>query len=110
VVGKRKKTFKLAHAVGVDTSEALIVRAGVRGSNDLEWVGKSPNIAAKLSSIRESPYHSFVTAAVFGAMMASTKIGGDPPAEMWEQRQLPDLGILYRSNWWWRRPPAPQRD
>lgn len=40
------------HAIGIDTGEALIVRGGVRDSNDLISVGGAPNVAAKLSDIR----------------------------------------------------------
>jgi class 3 adenylate cyclase len=42
----------ITHAVGIDTGEALIVRGGVRDSNDLVSVGGAPNVAAKLSDIR----------------------------------------------------------
>lgn len=40
------------HAVGIDTGEALIVRGGVRDNNDLVSVGGAPNVAAKLSDLR----------------------------------------------------------
>ncbi len=48
-------SYKLAHCVGVDTSEVLVIRGGVRNNNDLVWVGRAPNVAAKLSALRESP-------------------------------------------------------
>lgn len=44
--------YKIAHGVGIDTGEALIVRGGVRNNSDLASVGESPNVAAKLSSMR----------------------------------------------------------
>ena len=47
-------SYKLAHCVGIDTSEVLVIRGGVRNDNDLVWVGRSPNIAAKLSMIWSS--------------------------------------------------------
>ena len=49
------ETYKLAHCVGVDTSEVLVIRAGIRDNNDLVWVGSAPNVAAKLSGIRTRP-------------------------------------------------------
>lgn len=98
-------SFKIAHAVGVDTGTVLAVRAGVRGSNDLIWIGRAPNLAAKLSDIREWPYCTFITASVFNAMLDSSKYGGTNHEMMWESRTWSFLGDslrLYRSNWSWR--------
>jgi class 3 adenylate cyclase len=44
---------EIDHGVGIDTGEALIVRGGVRDNNDLISVGAAPNVAAKLSDIRD---------------------------------------------------------
>lgn len=50
----------IGHAVGVDTGEALIVRGGVRNHSDLISIGAAPNVAAKLSDLRN--HHSlFIT-------------------------------------------------
>src|SRR6266481_2350224 len=43
--------FTLKQVVGIDTSELLVARTGIRGANDLVWVGHCANHAAKLSSI-----------------------------------------------------------
>ena len=96
--------YGLAHSTGVDTSKVLIVRAGVRGDNDLIWVCGAPNVAAKLSAIRESGYSSYVNQAVYDVANNEAKTGenGEP---MWEQRtwsELPEIGYIYRSSWWWR--------
>jgi len=46
VVSERNAFYKnsgaitLNHVVGVDTSELFVARTGVRGSNDLVWVGR----------------------------------------------------------------------
>ncbi|WP_404433897.1 adenylate/guanylate cyclase domain-containing protein [Microbacterium lacus] len=49
---------EINHGIGIDTGEALIVRGGVRDNNDLISVGAAPNVAAKLSDIRDSfPIH-----------------------------------------------------
>lgn len=44
----REAGFQISHCVGVDTSPVMAIRAGQRGSNDLVWVGRAPNLAAKL--------------------------------------------------------------
>jgi class 3 adenylate cyclase len=94
-------SFELNHAVGIDTSPLFIARTGVRGSNDLVWVGRAANYAAKLCSFRESAYHSWITADVFNRMQDSVKFSkGDSGDPMWEERSWTTEGIsVYRSSW-----------
>ena len=44
--------FLLNHVIGIDTSELHAARIGVRGYNDLVWVGRAANYAAKLTSLQ----------------------------------------------------------
>ena len=41
--------YAVSHVVGIDTSKLFVARIGVRGDNDLVWVGRAANYAAKLS-------------------------------------------------------------
>ncbi len=94
-------SYKLLQCVGIDTSEVLVVRAGIRNNNDLIWVGRAPNVAAKLSGLRESPYHSFITKAVYGKLNKEAKISSTGQ-DMWEARKWSGVsGVedVYRSNW-----------
>lgn len=59
-----KTDFQLQHSVGVDTSELFAVRTGIRGSNDLVWIGRSANYAAKLSAYRATSHSVRITADV----------------------------------------------
>lgn len=96
--------YELAHCVGVDTSEVLVVRGGVVNHNDLAWVGRAPNVAAKLSALREHPYHSFITAAVYNKLQDNIKVSPDG-SYMWEQRTwnaVDGVNRVYRSSWWWK--------
>lgn len=96
--------FSLTHCTGVDVSEVLVVRAGIRNSNDLIWVGRAPNVAAKLSALRDAPYHSFISADVYSSMADDAKNGGEPKQAMWEVRSwkaMPDVPTVYRSKWSW---------
>ena len=81
----RDGTYELAHCVGVDTSEVWAVRGGVVKNNDLVWVGRAPNVAAKLSALRESPYHSFITPAVYIDMGDDARYSPDNLL-MWSKR------------------------
>lgn len=53
-------TQPIRHATGIATGAALLVRGGVRNDNDLVSIGSPPNLAAKLSELRERPERTFV--------------------------------------------------
>ncbi len=98
--------FKIAHGVGVDTGEVLVVRGGVRGNNDLISIGRAPNLAAKLSDIRVHPFCSFITSTVYNRMHESAKVSQSNGSNMWERcswKFLDEDLSVYRSSWW-RRP------
>lgn len=100
----RKTDYYLEHAVGVDVSDLFVVRSGVRGSNDLVWIGRSANYAAKLCSGRGTKYRSFITENVFSLMSDSVKNSSDGE-EMWDELEWEDMGgiKIYGSSW--RRKP-----
>ncbi len=100
----RDAGFIVSHAVGVDRSPLLGVRAGQRGSNDLVWVGRAPNFAAKLSELREENYRSFITSYVYDTMAEDAKFGEPDKHLMWEKRTFQFVGAtytVYRSFWSW---------
>lgn len=90
----------LGHCVGLDTSEVLSVKAGVRDNNDLVWVGRAPNVAAKLSDLRQSPYHTFATADVFDQLPYELAYGGELQELMWQPFSwdgIAGIGTIYGS-------------
>jgi class 3 adenylate cyclase len=93
--------FELRQVVGIDTSELLVARTGVRGANDLVWVGRAPNYAAKLSSISEQPYTTFISDAVYNNMNDTAKFTNGQ--NMWEVRTWHGKTV-YRSSWYWSIP------
>ena len=96
-------SFQIQQAVGIDTSNLFIARTGIRGSNDLVWVGRAANYAAKLCSLREASYASYITSDVFNMLSDATKNGGNPKRCMWEKVTWTDQGIdVYRSSWHWK--------
>lgn len=95
-------SFVLQQVVGIDTGPIVVARTGIRGSNDLVWVGAAANHAAKLCSLRETTYTSFITEAVYKKLNEGSKFGGDPRRPMWEKREWAEIGVtVYRSNWTW---------
>ncbi|CAG9180626.1 adenylate/guanylate cyclase domain-containing protein [Cupriavidus pinatubonensis] len=93
--------FTLNHVVGVDTSQLRAARIGVRGYNDLVWIGRAANYAAKLTAQPNGPL--WITKAVYDFMNKAVKYSSDGRG-MWERRSwsaMNDMEI-YRSTWTYR--------
>ncbi len=98
--------LEIRHGVGIDRSPLFIARTGVRGSNDLVWVGRAANYAAKLCAFRDGSYVTWITPEVHDNMSDSVKFskGSKDSPSMWEKRTWTARKIdVYRSNW--MRPP-----
>lgn len=93
--------FLVKQVVGVDTSELMATRTGIRGANDLVWVGRAANYAAKMCSL-SSDYPTRITKAVYDSMNESSKLSSDGQ-QMWEQVTWTAMDNIpiYRSTWWW---------
>lgn len=95
-------SFEVAQAVGIDTSSLFVAKTGIRGSNDLVWVGRAANYAAKLSAYRSNNYSSIISEAVYKQLSDEAKYGGEPRRLMWDKLMWQEMGItIYGSNWWW---------
>lgn len=92
--------YTLSHAVGIDTSKLFVARTGVRGANDLVWVGRAANYAAKLSALPEG--FTYITAEVYNAMLDEAKFSNG--TNMWESVRWNtfDDRIIYRSSYRWK--------
>jgi class 3 adenylate cyclase len=91
--------FKLAHVVGIDTSQMRAARIGVHGDNDLVWIGRAANYAAKLTN--ESGMPTWITEAVYDQMNVQMKSYNG--ADMWQKRTWSSMNnmIVYCSTYWW---------
>jgi class 3 adenylate cyclase len=93
-------SFEIQQAVGIDTSKLLVAKTGIRGSNDLVWVGRAANFAAKLSAVRRTGYSTFITEDVFNRLMDTSKLSGSNV--MWDKLMWEKMGIaIYGSTWFW---------
>jgi len=97
-------SYTLKHVVGIDTSQLFVAKTGVRGANDLVWVGRAANYAAKLATLPHS-FSSYITEEVYDAMKEDVKVAADG-RPMWEAVRWNNFDdrIIYRSNWWWSIP------
>jgi class 3 adenylate cyclase len=100
----KKNGFVIRHCTGIHTSQVLVVRGGVRGSNDLVFVGTAPNFAARLSEQRTSS-RTYITHQIFNHMADEAKFGGSPRENMWSPVKI-SLGgeawDCFASTWWWK--------
>jgi class 3 adenylate cyclase len=94
-------TYIPSHVTGIDTSSLYVAKTGVRGANDLVWVGRAANHAAKLSAL-PAPY-TYISAAVFKSMRDEVKFHNGQ--DMWEARTWKySDSTIYRSAYRWVLP------
>jgi class 3 adenylate cyclase len=94
-----KTTYALSHVVGIDRSTLSAARIGVKNDNDIVWVGRAANYAAKLSSLH-SPGHVYITDDVYNELSDELLYGGESDEFMWEE-QTWNYMTVYRSFWRW---------
>ncbi len=94
-------SYEMQQTVGIDTSKLFVARTGIRGSNDLVWVGRAANYAAKLTALPPS-HPTRITEEAYTMLHDSMKTSNGQ--SMWESVNWTDMNNLriYRSTWWWR--------
>ena len=75
--------FVLKHKIGIDTSQLHAARIGVRGDNDIVWIGRAANHAAKLTAVPVDP-SIWITKAVYDAIHNDVKFHNG--VDMWQKR------------------------
>ena len=94
-------SIQVNHSVGIDTSEIHVARIGVRGEgdNDLVWVGRAANRAAKLTALGTPEYPIWVSQQVYLKMNPPLRnyVNGN---SAWEARTWKTMNdsIVYRTN------------
>ena len=92
--------FKIRHVIGIDTSEIRAARTGVRGDNDLVWIGNAANHAAKLTGLSaDTP--TWITKRVYDYLEESQKTGpkGENIWRKWHWTEHNDEDI-YSTTYW----------
>lgn len=104
----KSSEWEVNHGVGIDVGKALIVRAGIREYADIVSIGRAPNVAAKLSAIRDG----YAIRATHEAYMPMSwdvsyfeSYPHDNPTKMWPHREAVTVGgrsiQVWASNWYW---------
>ncbi len=93
--------YSVRHVVGIDTGELFVARTGIRGANDLVWVGRAANYAAKLSA-RSGPATQ-ITSEVYDQLSDDAKYGQNSQ-NMWISPFASGLNNkrIYTSTWHWK--------
>lgn len=93
-------TYKIRQVVGIDTSEMRAARTGVRGDNDLVWIGNSANLAAKLTA-ESAQYPTWITDRVYGYLDDEQKLSKG--TNMWKSWKWGkhNNDTIYSSTYWW---------
>lgn len=93
----------MKHGVGVDTGEALLVRGGVHGHNDIISIGSAPNVAAKLSEVRSYGKSLYISEAVYDRLDKASKYSNG--VDMWARLGVQTYGgknvTYYGSSYRW---------
>jgi class 3 adenylate cyclase len=95
-----KTDFEIRHVVGIDTSEIRAARTGVRGDNDLVWIGNAANLAAKLTAL-SSDNPTWITKRVYDYLQDDQKLGSNRENiwRKWHWNEHDDQ-IIYSSSYW----------
>jgi class 3 adenylate cyclase len=91
--------YQVRHVIGIDTSSLFVAKTGARLANDLVWVGRAANYAAKLSAL-PAAHSTYITKDVYDVIHSSVKTSSDG-RPMWEPVLWNsfDNRTIYRSTW-----------
>lgn len=94
-------SFQLRQSVGIDTSKLFVAKTGSRGANDLVWVGRAANYAAKLAGV-DVEYPTWITRDVYSQLARASKYDG-AGQDVWQARLWTAMNNLsvYRSKAYW---------
>jgi class 3 adenylate cyclase len=94
------RSFIVSQVVGIDTSPVRAARTGVRGDNDLVWVGRAANYAAKLTELK-SVEKTWMTKATFDRLADDARLGGPNNRPMWKAYKWTSMNnqSIYGSTW-----------
>lgn len=94
--------YQIDYATGIDVSNLFAVRTGIRGSNDLAWIGNSANIAAKMSELSYFSDKTFITGRLYERLSNTSKYGGERQECMWRNTGIiVENEPIYGSSWSW---------
>ena len=98
----RNNDIEIRNCSGIDTGEVRAVRSGIRDNNDLIWIGKAASFSAKLSDVRDTGYHTYISNRVYNKLNHKAKHDADGNIA-WTRSEFNFAGkteTVYKSNHW----------
>lgn len=91
----KNTNYSVAHSIGIDVSPIHAASIGVRGDNDLVWVGRAANHAAKLAG--RHGYPIWITKEVHDVINDEVKKDSNTGASCWHRSLWTEMGnrIIY---------------
>lgn len=80
---------------GLDEGTIFAVKVGIKGTNDVAWIGRCTNTSAKLSNIATSPKSIAITRAVYERLNDDRKYSDG--THMWTDEEFLDIGGVSRA-------------
>ncbi len=65
--------YIMKHVTGIDSTKIMAAKAGIRNANDIVWIGRAANHAAKLSAMASS-HPTWITDKVYDKLTDKTKL------------------------------------
>jgi len=95
-------TYTVKQVVGIDSSKLMVAKTGIRGANDLVWVGRSANYAAKLCSLDN--YSTYITDSVYNVLSDEARLARG--VNMWTQLSWTTMNsmTIYGTSYQWSLP------
>lgn len=90
------QSLRILHTVGIDDSKVFAARTGTRGDNDIVWVGRAPNFAAKLAAWRDPRMPTLITADVFAGLSGPSRDSNGTC--MWKREPRDINGVMVYSS------------
>lgn len=91
---------------GLDDGEIFAVRVGIRGTNDVAWVGRCTNTSSKLASSVSTPHNIAVTAEVYSRITNDRKYAPSSGTHMWSEERTKSIGgtdrVVRTSSYGWK--------
>jgi class 3 adenylate cyclase len=79
---------------GLDEGTIFAVRVGIKGTNDVAWVGRCTNTSAKLANLTSSPQSIAITRAVYERLNQNRKYSKQ--THMWSAETMREIGGVTR--------------
>jgi class 3 adenylate cyclase len=80
---------------GLDDGDIYAVKVGIRGTNDVAWVGRCTNTSAKLSNLAQPPRNIWITRPVYERLGEGRKLSSG--AHMWSDEFFREIGGINRA-------------